>query len=146
MPKTVRIADGKRTLKAIDASEFTSMIAPFDLEPVFAANQRGLKAAAEAQAHLFARLTKVNTELFSFVDRRLQRDREVARDLANCATPQEAAELCARFAESAIHDYSEEAGVLARICAEDAREAFEDAKHQVETTLATEDRSTSTAA
>lgn len=129
----------KTNLKPIDISEFTSMIAPFDLEPVLAANQRSLQAAAEAQAHLLARMTRVNEELFAFVDRRLARDRECAKRFASCSTPQEAVDICAQFVQAAFRDYSEEAGVLAGLYAEEAREAMEDAQHQVETTIETAD-------
>lgn len=121
----------------VGAAEVTTLIAPLDLEPMIAANQRGLKAAAEAQAHLFARLNRMNAELFAFIDRRLQRDRETARAFAGCATPQEAAMVCARAAEAAVKDYTQEAGLLAGFCADHAREAVDDAQRQVETTIET---------
>lgn len=117
------------------AGLFDAPVAPFDFEPVFAASQRGMQAAAEAQAHLVNRLTQINSELFGFVDRRLRRDRETAKDIAHCKNPQEMLEVCSRFAERAMKDYSEEVGLIAGLYADQAREAMEDAQHQVETAI-----------
>ncbi|MEM8755882.1 MAG: phasin family protein [Pseudomonadota bacterium] len=127
MPRTAPKSNGQDL--------FRTPIAPFDLEPMIAANQRGLQAVAEAQSHMFRRLTKMNSELFGFIDRRLERDREAAKELAGCKSPQEAVEVCARFTEAAIKDYSEEAGLIAGLYADQAREAMEDAQHQVETAI-----------
>ncbi|MEM7545392.1 MAG: phasin family protein [Pseudomonadota bacterium] len=110
-------------------------LAPFDMEPIIAANQRSFQAAAEAQNHMMKRLALMNKELFGFFNRRLIQDREMAHELARCKTPQDAVAICAKFAETAVKDYSEEVGVLAGAYAEQAQEVMEDVQHQVEETI-----------
>ncbi|MEM9012534.1 MAG: phasin family protein [Pseudomonadota bacterium] len=107
----------------------------FDIEPLIAANQRGLKAAAEAQEHMLRRIAKMHEELFRFADRRLQHDRSTARELAACKSPQDAAAVCGKFFESAMKQYSEEVTLLAGLYADQARETMEDVQHQVEETV-----------
>ncbi|QIE54194.1 phasin family protein [Pikeienuella piscinae] len=113
-------------------SDIKIAVPPLDMEPVFAANQRALKAASEAQAHMISRVTKFNSELFGFVNRRLDQDRCAAKEISRCQTPQDMMSIYAKFAERAMKDYSEEIGLLAGIYADQAREALEDAQHQVE--------------
>ena len=124
MPKTSR--------KAMSAEMATAPVAPLDLEPMLAANQRNVQAMAEAQTHLIQRFSKMNAEMFNFINRRLERDRAAAREMATCKNAQEAAEGYASFAETAMKDYSEEFGVIAGIFADQTREVIEDAQHQVE--------------
>lgn len=111
------------------------VVPTFDIEPVFSAHQRGLKAISEAQEHMFHSMAKVSGELFHFVDRRLENDRETARQLAGCKSPQEAAAVYGKFFETAMQQYSREMGLLAGLYADQAREAIEDVQHQVEETV-----------
>ncbi len=104
----------------------------FDIEPLIAANQRGLQAAAEANAHALQRMSKVSGEMFRFVDQRLKQDRDVVKEFATCKSPQDAAAVCGKFFENAVQQYSEELGRLAGIYADQAMEALDDAQHQVE--------------
>lgn len=126
MPK----ADAK--LNGTGANPMKMPVMPFDIEPMIAANQRGFTAAAEAQNHMMKRLAEINSELFGFVSRRLVRDRETAKELAKCHSPQDAVAVCAKFAETAMKDYSEEMGVLAGAYAQSAQQTMEDVQHQVE--------------
>lgn len=127
-------------------ASFMPTLPAFDLEPLIAANQRGLKAAAEAQEHMLHRMAKVSDELFRFVDRRLERDRETAKELGACKSPQDAAKVCGKFFETAVKEYSQEMGLLAGIYADQSREALEDAQHQFEESIDTGSASAKTVA
>ncbi|MEM7057117.1 MAG: phasin family protein [Pseudomonadota bacterium] len=120
--------------KATEAS-VASMVPQFDLEPLIAASQRSLKAATEAQDHALRRMTKLNSEIYRFINRRLDQDRDMVKELATCKTPMDAAGVCGKFMENAVKQYSEEMGLMAGIYADQAREAVEDVQHQVEQTV-----------
>lgn len=120
-----------------DLNPMKMYYAPFNMEPLLAANQRGLQAAAEAQNHMIKRLASMNRELFNFVNRRLSSDRDTANELARCKSPEDAVAICAKAAEQAMKDYSEEVGYLAGAYAEQAQEVMEDVQHQVEEAIET---------
>jgi hypothetical protein len=115
------------------ALSLTPMPMPqFDIEPLIAVNQRGVKAAAEAQDHMLRRVSAMSDEVFRFLDRRLERDREVVRELSSCRSPQDAVALYGQYFEETMKQYSEEMGLLAGLYSDQAREALEDAQHQIE--------------
>ncbi|GAB5469993.1 MAG: hypothetical protein Kilf2KO_30230 [Rhodospirillales bacterium] len=107
----------------------------FDLQPVIAANQRGMKAVAEAQEHLFSRAVKMNEEIHRFVSRRLEHDRSTMQQLSTCKSPQEAFAVWGTFMEKATQQYSEGIGLLAELYADQAREAMEEVQHEVEESI-----------
>lgn len=117
---------------SLKASDVRTIAPPFDLEPLFAANQRAFRAAAEAQSHMLARMTKTSSEFFDFVNRRLAKDRSAAKEFSRCQTPQDLVAAYAAFVEAATKDYSEEISLLAGSYADQAREVMEDAQLQVE--------------
>lgn len=95
----------------------------FDVGAMIAANQRGLEAAADAQREMLGRMSQVTSEVLNFVGRRIEHDRDTAKRLASCRSPQDAVALYGEFFESAVKEYTEEIGVLAGICADQARDA-----------------------
>lgn len=113
-------------------SDVKTIPPPLDMEPVVAANQRALKVAAEAQQHMLSRMTRVNSELFGFVSRRLEQDRCVVKEFSRCQTPQDMMSIYTKFAKQAMKDYSDQIGLLAGLYADQARERLKDVQHQVE--------------
>ena len=107
-------------------------MAPFDIQPLFAVNQRSFQAAAEANAQAMKRMSRVSEEMFRFVDQRLKQDRDVVKEFATCKSPQDAASVCGEFFQTAVQQYSEELGRLAGLYADQTIEALDDAQRQVD--------------
>ncbi|MGF1475261.1 MAG: phasin family protein [Geminicoccaceae bacterium] len=105
-----------------------------DISEFMNANQKGFKAAVEAQSHLLGRMAAVQSELFKFLNRRLNEDQEAARELAACKSATDAYTICSKFFETAAQQYSDEMGRLAGMYSDLARETMEDVQHQVEET------------
>lgn len=105
---------------------------PLDIAPIIEANQRGLQAAAQANSHALQRMAKVNKELFGFVTRRLDHDREAVKKLATCKSPQDAMALFGTFFETAMKQYSDEIGQLSAMYAEQTAEALADVEHEID--------------
>lgn len=113
-----------------DAKAGTQSLATiFDVGGMIAANQRGFEAAAEAQRRMLGRMSQVTSEVMNFVGRRLERDRDTVRRLADCRSPQDAVALYGEFVESAVKEYTEEIGVLAGLCADQAQDVVAGARH-----------------
>jgi vacuolar-type H+-ATPase subunit B/Vma2 len=111
----------------------------FDIAPIIEANQRGLRAAAQANIHALQRMAKVNHELFGFVTRRLDHDRKAVKQLATCKSPQDALMLFSTFFETAMKQYSKEFAQFSAMYAEQTTEALADADHEIEETAAQAD-------
>ncbi len=107
-------------------------MAHFDVASVFESSRRLFEVAAASQGHALDRVIRMNGELSRFVALRLERDRAAARELAGCGTPSEVADTYGRFFDTAVKEYAEEFGLLAGLCADQAREVVEDMQHQVE--------------
>ena len=88
-----------------------------DIESLITANQKGLKATVEMQEHMMRLMARINGELLSFLGRRLDQDRAMAKELTTCKSPQDAVAVCRRFFETAMKQYTEEMGFLSSICA-----------------------------
>lgn len=104
----------------------------FDFTSMLSANRRGLRAAHEAQSHMLRRMAEMNDELYQFADRRMQANRAAAEKLSECKSLPEVWGVCGTFVETAVQQYSEEMGLLAGVCADQAREAAQDIQEQVE--------------
>ncbi len=107
-------------------------IAPLNFETAVVASQRYFKVAGEAQTNILKRMALMNEEVLNFMDRRLAKDRKAASDLSRCQTPQEMADVCTKFANAALTDYSEEIGVLASAMTEQAQALAEDFQYQIQ--------------
>jgi hypothetical protein len=118
----------KTTATPGQAPVFAGMpVAPLAFEPMIAVNQRGMRAAGDAMVQMFARWEALSAELARFVDRRLEADREAAKAMAACGSPQQAAEVYAKFVETAVQHYSQEIGLLAGLAADQGRDTVENA-------------------
>ena len=115
-----------------DTMPINIQAAPFNMEPVIAANQRGLQAAAEAQTRMMRSLMQINQDMFDFMNCRIKRYHETANEIAACKSPQEAASVCTLFAQTAMKDYSEGFGGLVGSYVEQTQDALQDVQHQVE--------------
>ncbi len=109
-----------------------AMPAIFDFSAAIDTNRRMLLAVADAQVHLLDRMRRSNEEMFRFLDRRLQDDRETVRKLAACGSAPEMWSVAMNFFQRGTKDYSEESGVMAAVAAEQAGEAFDDLRHEAE--------------
>lgn len=114
------------------ANPFPALPAMFDFSSAIEANRRTLLAVADAQFHLIDRMRRSNEEMFRFLDRRLQADRETARELAACASLPEMWSVTMNFFQRGTNDYSEEAGVMAAVAAEQAGETLDDLRQEAE--------------
>ncbi len=114
-----------------DSNPMQMFIAPLIFEAAIVAGQRSFKIAAATHTSMMRRMASMNKEVFDFVDRRLAKDRETAKNFARCQTPQDVVEVYAKFAETTIKDYSEEIGVLANAIADQAQALTEEFQNQV---------------
>lgn len=112
-----------------------SAMRDFDFTKAMTGGGRSVQAMAEAQEHFIARLATMNKEVASFIDRRLTHDRDTVHALAECKTPQEAMAVWGKFVETASRHYAEEFGAIAGMSVDQAREAVEDAQHEIEETV-----------
>lgn len=104
-----------------------------DVEPFIAASQSTLRAMARTHEHMLRHALDMNGELFAFVERRLDTDRETAREIAGCATMAEAYGICGNAMTRMMRDYSDEMGKIAGLVASQARETMEDVQSQIAT-------------
>ncbi|MEO1775356.1 MAG: phasin family protein [Pseudomonadota bacterium] len=126
----------KKKVTATPQAEQVWMAArDFDVSTMMAGGESGMKAMAEAQEHFIARVAKMHREIAGFVDRRLKHDRETVHALAECKSPQEFVTVWGKFAETASRQYVEELGTIAGMGVDQAREAVEDAQHEIEETV-----------
>ncbi|WP_278923630.1 MULTISPECIES: phasin family protein [Pseudophaeobacter] len=93
-------------------------------------------AIAKVQASGWQQVVRMNQEYLEFLNRRLERDRELATDLADRKDPAEAWAAWAAFYQAAQRDYSEEVDRLTELYANGARAATADIQQQLEETAA----------
>jgi hypothetical protein len=138
--RTLRLETREEEMTMVKKSEASTTAFPdltgafpgLDMESMIAANQHGLKAALEANEHLFGRITTVNRELFRFLNRRMEKDRELVGQLGKCQSPEDIMGVYTNFFEVAMKQYAEEMGQLAKLYARQTKETVEDAQHQVD--------------
>lgn len=105
------------------------------IEPLLQANQRGVEAVAEANSQVLENVAKFNSEILHFVNQRLDHDRKAAKELAACSSPQEAYEVCGKFLESAMKQYSDEMGIIAGLYTDHLRQTIENTQNQLKETV-----------
>lgn len=125
----------KTVAETPQADQVFSAMRDFDVTKMMAGGERGAKAIAEAQEHFIARAAKMHREIANFVDRRLKHDQETVHALAECKSPQEFVAVWGKFVETASKQYAEEFGKIAGMSVDQAREAVEDAQHEIEETV-----------
>jgi hypothetical protein len=107
-------------------------VPPFDAARLIESNQRAMRAALEAQGHGFKHMAKIGSSVLDFVQRRLQRDAELAQKLGSVKAPQDAYVAYHDFFDTAIEEYSAEFSALATLYVDQTREAMHDAERQVD--------------
>ena len=125
----------KTVTETPEADQVFAAMRDFDVTKMMAGGERGMKAMAEAQEHFIERIAKMNREIAGFVDRRLKHDQETVHALAECKSPQEFVAVWGKFVETASRQYAEEFGTIAGMGVDQAREAVEDAQHEIEETV-----------
>lgn len=91
---------------------------------------------AKAQASGWQQVVRMNQECLEFLNRRLERDRDLFTGLADMKDPAEAWSAWVEFYQTAQRDYAEEARRLTELCADGARAATSDIQQQFEETVA----------
>ena len=104
---------------------------PFDAARMMENNQRAMRAALEAQNHGLQHAARIGTSMFEFLQRRLQRDAELAQRLGSVKAPQDAYEAYHDFFDLAVREYSDEFSALATLYADQTKEVMQDAERQV---------------
>lgn len=91
---------------------------------------------AKAQASGWQQIVRMNKECLEFLNRRLERDRDLFTDLAEMKDPAEAWSAWVEFYQTAQRDYAEEARRLTELYAGGARAATADIQQHFEETVA----------
>lgn len=103
-----------KTVSSGNGEELQALGVPFDVEAVYGMNQKFYKM-----------MMSCNEELMTFGRNRLQEDLDMPQKLAECKTPQEMANVCIGFYQTAFRQYTEEASAITRICSDMAAESPE---------------------
>ena len=113
---------------------FTGFFPLFDMEAAICANERSLKFAVDMQEHFFKQIISMNREYYKFIERRLEKDRQVLKSLGNCNCPGDVMKVYGQFFETAAKNYSDEFSRIASLYEKQVEEAVEDVKQQVDQT------------
>lgn len=103
----------------------------YDSSEAMHANQRVFRAAAEAQSRAAQGMIRIGEEMSGFVGRRLRCDRKMLDDLARTRDASDSVAIWNAFVETAMRDYTEGFQRFMAICADQAREASADFRHEI---------------
>lgn len=104
------------------------MMGPFGLEAFMELNRPALAAMAQVNGKVYDNIATLNTHWVSFVNRRLEKDLGMPKQLAACKTVQEMYGVYADFFQTAVSDYQsefEEMSKLGRALADDTLQAMQ---------------------
>ena len=107
----------EKTVSSGNGKELQGLGVPFDVEALYGMNQKFYKM-----------MVSCNEELMTFGRNRLKEDLDMPQKLAECKTPQEMANVCIGFYQTAFKQYADEASQISRICAKVTAEAPEISK------------------
>jgi hypothetical protein len=103
----------------------------YDSSEAILANQRVFRAAAEAQSRAAQGMIRIGEEMSVFVGRRLRCDRKMLDDLARTRDAPDSATVWNAFVATAMRDYTDGFQRFMEICADQAREASADFRHEI---------------
>jgi hypothetical protein len=104
------------------------MTVPFGLEAFMEINRPALTAMAQVNGKVYDNIATMNTHWVAFVNRRLEKDLGMPKQLAACKTVQEMYGVCADFFQTAVSDYQsefEQMSKLGRNLADEALQAMQ---------------------
>ena len=107
---------------------FPPMMVPFGLETFMEINRPALTAMAQVNGKVYDKIATMNTHWMAFVNRRLEKDLGMPRQLAACKTVQEMYGVYADFFQTAVSDYQsefEEMSKLGRTLADETLQAMQ---------------------
>src|SRR5262245_48030916 len=84
------------------------MMVPFGLESFMDINRPALTAMAQVNGKVYDKIASMNTHWATFVNRRLEKDLAMPKQLAACKTVQEMYGVYADFFQTAVSDYQSE--------------------------------------
>ena len=104
------------------------IMVPFGLETFMEINRPALTAMAQVNGKVYDKIASMNTHWMAFVNRRLEKDLGMPRQLAACKTVQEMYGVYTDFFQTAVSDYQsefEEMGKLGRTLADETLQAMQ---------------------
>ena len=104
------------------------MMVPFGLEAFMEINRPALAAMAQVNGKVYDSIATMNTQWVAFVNRRLQKDFGMPKQLAACKTVQEIYGVYTDFFQTAVSDYQsefEEMTKLGRSLADETLQAMQ---------------------
>jgi len=104
------------------------MVLPFGLETFMEIHRPALTAMAQVNGKVYDSIATMNTQWVAFVNRRLEKDLGMPKQLAACKTVQEMYGVYADFFQTAVSDYQsefEEMSKLGRTLADDTLQAMQ---------------------
>lgn len=104
----------EKSKKSTNGEILQPMGVPFNVEAMAGMNQKFYKM-----------MMSCNEEIMTFGRNRLKEDLDMPQKLAECKSPQEMMGVYLGFYQTAVKQYTDEAGELTRICTEMSAEAPE---------------------
>jgi hypothetical protein len=104
------------------------MMVPFGLEALMELNRPALAAMAQVNGKVYDSIATMNTQWVAFVNRRLQKDFGMPKQLAACKTVQDVYGVYTDFFQTAVSDYQsefEEMSKLGRSLADETLQAMQ---------------------
>jgi hypothetical protein len=91
------------------------MTVPFGLEAFMELNRPALAAMAQVNGKVYDNIATLNTHWVAFVNRRLEKDLGMPKQLAACKTVQEMYGVYTDFFQTAVSDYQSELEEMSKI-------------------------------
>jgi phasin protein len=110
------------------AEAFPALTMPFGLEALMELNRPALTAMAQVNGKVYENLAAMNKNWTDFLNRRLEKDLGMPRQLAACKSVQDVYGVYADFFQAAVADYQsefEQMSKLGKTLADDAMQAIQ---------------------
>jgi len=110
------------------AEGFPALTMPFGLEALMELNRPALTAMAQVNGKVYENLAAMNKNWTEFLNRRLEKDLGMPRQLATCKSVQDVYGVYADFFQAAVADYQsefEQMSKLGKTLADDAMQAIQ---------------------
>jgi hypothetical protein len=104
------------------------IMVPFGLETFMQIHRPALTAMAQVNGKVYDKIATMNTHWVAFVNRRIEKDLAMPKQLAACKTVQEMYGVYADFFQTAVSDYQsefEEMSKLGRTLADETLQAMQ---------------------
>jgi phasin protein len=108
--------------------DFPALAAPFRLEALMELNRPALTVMAQMNGKVYENLVAINRSWADFLNRRLEKELGVPKQLAACKSIQDVYAVYADFFQAAVADYQREIEVMSKLgktLADDALQAIQ---------------------